>query len=466
MRKYYWYLTAYLRKHGMIMLVTLVFAIGFFSLVLPRLITTIEQKKRTYVGIVGDYSLDTLPPTISEKISLGLTKIETNGTVSSSIADRWIAEDEGRTYRFVLRTNLVWQDGKPVTTEDVNYNFKDVEIIRTQSDVLFKLPDAYVPFPTVVAQPLIRTVQTRYLLFLSRPMPVGIGAYKVVDYKIKNNRLRELVLDHPRERIIYRFYLTEDQAVTAFKHGSVDILPDMNRKFDLETWPNTTITSEVRSDRYLAVFFNNASPLFPKNIRQGLSYALPTADEEIRAFSPIAKNSWVYLDSAKRYDYDISRGIERLLDEIPSVPLTFSLTTTGNFQSDAEQIKQYWEDFGRQAVEACKAKNNASDEECDRLAISITVKVSNFPDTTNFDALLIGQQIPADPDQYPLWHSNQNTNFIQYKNTRIDSLLERGRTTIEANERRAIYQEFQQFFLEDAPVVFLRYLESNRIERK
>lgn len=447
------------------MLVTLVFAIGLFSLVLPRLITAIEQKNRSYVGIVGDYSLETLPATISEKISLGLTKIEEDGTVSPSIADRWVAEDEGRTYRFVLRPNLVWQDGKPVSPEDIAYNFKDVEIIRTKTDVLFKLPDAYVPFPTVVAQPLIRTIESRYLLFFTRPMPVGIGAYRVVDYKIENNQLKELVLDHPKERIIYRFYLTEDQASTAFKHGKVDILPDMTRKFGLENWPNTKTTSLIRSDRYLAVFFNNASPLFPKNIRQGLSYALPSAPESIRAFSPISKNSWVYLDSSKRYDFDVRRGIERLLDEIPSVPLSFTLTTTGNFQADAEKIKQDWETFGQQAVTACKEKGNASDEECDRLAIKVSLKVSNFPDTSNFDTLLIGQQIPADPDQYPLWHSNQNTNITQYKNTRIDALLERGRTTIEANDRRAIYQEFQQFFLEDAPVIFLRYLESTRIER-
>lgn len=465
MRTYYWYFTAYIRKHGMIMLITLIFAVGFFSLILPRMITAIEQKERKYVGIIGEYTLDTLPPRIAEQISLGLTSLQEDGTVNPSIADRWVTEDDGRTYRFVLRDNLVWQDGKKVTPEDISYSFKDVETIRTPNDIIFKLPDAYVPFPTVVAQPLIRFKNERHLLFLTRPMPVGIGGYRVVDYSLNNNRLEELVLDHPKERIIYRFYLTEDQAVTAFKHGKIDILPDMSETHQLNTWPNVTVNTTIRSDRYLAVFFNNASPLFPKNIRQGLSYALSKPEEEKRAFSPINPKSWVYLESAKRYDYDIERGIERMLDEIPSVPLAFELTTTGTFQADGERIKEEWESFGQRSVEACKSAGDNTDEECERLAIQVSLRVSNFPDTSNFDALLIGQEIGPDPDQYHLWHSEQNTNITRYKNTRIDSLLERGRTTTQANERRAIYQEFQQFFLEDAPVVFLRYLDSNYIER-
>jgi peptide/nickel transport system substrate-binding protein len=79
--------------------------------------------------------------------------------------------------------------------------------------------------------------------------------------------------------------------------------------------------------------------------------------------------------------------------------------------------------------------------------------------------LLIGQESPLDPDQYANWHSEQATNFSGYKNTRIDNLLEKGRTAKEQRERIEIYQEFQQFFLEDAPAVFLQHLESYSVQR-
>jgi len=99
------------------------------------------------------------------------------------------------------------------------------------------------------------------------------------------------------------------------------------------------------------------------------------------------------------------------------------------------------------------------------LGINLRIKISNFPDTNNFQLLLMGQSIPTDPDQYFMWHSTQATNFTRYKNTRIDSLLERGRQTIDTEERKSIYQEFQQFLLEDPPAVFLRYLERFSIAR-
>lgn len=41
------------------------------------------------------------------------------------------------------------------------------------------------------------------------------------------NRLTELVVDAPDARTIYRFYLTESEAITAFKLGQVDTLPDL-----------------------------------------------------------------------------------------------------------------------------------------------------------------------------------------------------------------------------------------------
>jgi peptide/nickel transport system substrate-binding protein len=99
------------------------------------------------------------------------------------------------------------------------------------------------------------------------------------------------------------------------------------------------------------------------------------------------------------------------------------------------------------------------------LDLKLNLKISNFPDLTNYQLLLIGQESSIDPDQYFMWHSSQPTNFTHYKNTRIDSLLEKGRQTIDFEERKTIYQEFQQFLLEDPPAIFLRYLDNYSIAR-
>jgi peptide/nickel transport system substrate-binding protein len=466
MRKYYWYFTAYLKKHGLVLITSIIGAIAIFSILVPTLVQTLEIKDRLYIGIIGKYNLDNLPLEISSLVSSGLTKIDEEGNVSPNIAERISIEDDGQTYRFIIRKGLKWQDGKSLNPEDVTYQLQDTEIISTKNDIVFKLPAPFAPFPSVVSKPLLRKTQEKYRLFLTRENLVGIGDYLISDYKVKNNHLTEITLDSISERRVYRFYFSEDAMVLAFKRGEIDIINDLSHPHSLETWKNITLEKVSRSDRYLGLFFDNNNPLFPKNIRQALSYAVTKPTDNTRTISPINKESWAYLEGGKSYKYDLERALERILDDPPAKLVEFTLTTTSEFQAEAEKLKSEWEDFFAKAKEECNSNKNIEEKSfCDNLNAKINLKISNFPDLNNFETILIGQEIPSDPDQYTLWHSDQGTNFTHYKNTRIDALLERGRTTVDQTERREIYQEFQQFFLEDAPAIFIRHLDSYKISR-
>jgi peptide/nickel transport system substrate-binding protein len=466
MRTYYWYITAYLRKHGLVVVASLIAAVLIFSLAIPTVLRGLDRKPRRYIGVVGSYTLESLPPSITKKLSRGLTSIAKDGSAVPDLAERWTVENEGKTYRFILKKDQLWQDNELFRPSDVNYAFRDVEVITTPSEVVFKLPDSYVPFPTVVSQPILKNGKRQLGPLRTLEVPLGLGEYQVIDYQKNGQRLTQMILEGFDERLIYRFYLTEDDAVTAFKLGEVDYVPDLSSRYGLENWDGVVITNTLHSNRYLGIFFNNSSPLFPKHIRQALAYAFPKPDRSIRALGPIDPNSWAYLEGGKTYDLDLDRALERALESVPDQAMEFELTTTSTFQTEAEQLKQAWEEFGAKAVTACQGKKEVEDKtRCANLNIKVTVRVNNYPDTSSFQVLLIGQETASDPDQYYLWHSGQASNFTQYKNTRIDSLLEKGRTTLDQNERRSIYQEFQQFFLEDAPVIFLRYLESYDVSR-
>jgi peptide/nickel transport system substrate-binding protein len=90
--------------------------------------------------------------------------------------------------------------------------------------------------------------------------------------------------------------------------------------------------------------------------------------------------------------------------------------------------------------------------------------------------LLINQPIPIDPDQYTLWHSTQATNLTNNAvgensdenndNAKIDKLLEDGRQTLDPEDRRLIYLDFQRFLVEYTPAVFLYHPTSYTILRK
>lgn len=466
MLKFYWYVSAFLRKHGLVVLFSVIAAVIVFSIFIPVIARQLEAKPKTYIGMVGSYTLQTLPVEIQQQISSGLTKTALDGSVNPDLALRWTIEDEGRTYRFIIRDDVRWQDGTPLKPQDINYTFTDVETITTQNDVVFKLPDTYVPFPTNVTQPLFKTETQPWMFIFKRKVVIGLDEFRVIRVKELGQQVKEIVLEGPQEQLVYRFYLTERDAITAFKLGQVDVLLDLTSPYELSQWQNVNIVATSRPDRYLAVFFDNNNPLFTKNIRQALSYALEKPQDSTRAIGPINPNSWAYLASGKTYDLDLERANERALSELPAQPLQFELTTTPAFEQEAESIKTQWQAFGDQAIAACQKSNDVKDKNpCQNLKVDVTVRITNFPDTNNFQAMLVGQESPDDPDQYALWHSEQSTNFSHYKNTRIDKLLEEGRQVSDKQKRLEIYQEFQQFFLEDAPAIFLHHLVSYDISR-
>lgn len=467
MRKLYWYVSSYTRKHGLVVLLTFLVGLVLFSFLVPTLLTTFDPKPRQYIGLIGQYQINSLPKEIQELISTGITQVQEDGTVTPELAERWTVEDEGKTYRFLIKKNLQWQDGKQLETKDIQYQFNDVEMIATPNDVVFKLPSAFVPFPTVVSQPIFRPGTITKYAFFRRPGLIGLGEYRLVDYRRQGNRLTEVILDNQRQRRIYRFYLTEQDAVTAFKRGEVDILPDMSTTYDLHEWSSVQSSQELKYHRYVAVFFNVEDPIFSKNIRQALAYATRKPSDDSRAIGPIPSTSWAYLEGGKTYEFDLDRAQERLLSEYPPQAMVIELTTLPQFEATANTIKQDWEALGVKAVGTCQADKAVTDKkECAKLQIQVNIRISPFADTSSFQALLIGQESPTDPDQYFLWHSDQPSNFTRFRNTRIDSILEKGRQTVDQTERLALYSEFQQFLLEDVPAIFIQYLPTYRIERK
>jgi peptide/nickel transport system substrate-binding protein len=64
-----------------------------------------------------------------------------------------------------------------------------------------------------------------------------------------------------------------------------------------------------------------------------------------------------------------------------------------------------------------------------------------------------------DPDIYDVWHSSKTRpdelNFISYKNTEVDLLIEKGRSTFAQKERKKCYDRIQEILAEEQPYTFL-----------
>ena len=85
------------------------------------------------------YSLDPQTTTESESTIVllntmsGLTKIGKDGTVEADLAEKWETANNGRQYKFILRDNLKWEDGKPLTAKDFVFALKRLVSPKTNS---------------------------------------------------------------------------------------------------------------------------------------------------------------------------------------------------------------------------------------------------------------------------------------------------------------------------------------------
>jgi peptide/nickel transport system substrate-binding protein len=85
--------------------------------------------------------------------------------------------------------------------------------------------------------------------------------------------------------------------------------------------------------------------------------------------------------------------------------------------------------------------------------------IKEFVDKRRFEALLLGWNIVQDPDLFDVWHSSKiegrGLNFVGYGNPELDSLLVRGRRTMDRTRRKRIYDRVQEILHRDQPYCFL-----------
>lgn len=69
-------------------------------------------------------SADSASSDVNSKLYLGLVTLdEETGEIIGQIADSWDVSEDGLTYTFHLRDDIVWSDGEPLTAEDVKFTY-------------------------------------------------------------------------------------------------------------------------------------------------------------------------------------------------------------------------------------------------------------------------------------------------------------------------------------------------------
>lgn len=409
--------------------IILAFIIGVtLSTLLPKVIKKLlNTGSPERIGIVDKCTIDDLPEAVLEKISFGLTYVNQDGSVIGGLAESWDVKENNQVYLFKLKNNIFWHDQTEIKAQDINFNFSDVfQKSLDNKTIEFRLKEAFSPFPIAVSKPVFKKGL------------IGNGDYRVKSIKRNGQIIEEIELapfNKEGKKIYYKFYPTETAAKTAFKLGEINKIENISSVNELKEWPEVEIETKVQTGQLVTILFNNRDQqLGNKSLRQALYYALKK-DWPNRAYGPISPDSWAYNDNLKRYDFDLNKASQLIKtafnNDIPE-SLEIELTTFPAFFNLAEQISRDWQE----------------------LNIKTNINVVNvIPD--NFQAFLVVEDFPRDPDQYLLWHSTQPSNLSRFDSPQIDILLEEGRKTFDQKKRKEIYLDFQRFLVEDAPAIFL-----------
>jgi peptide/nickel transport system substrate-binding protein len=418
---------------------------AIFYFLAPKIIKVLPMPLKTEkIGVLmapktmmNKFTIEDTPDYILDKISLGLTKISADGSVLPGLATNWEVSPDAKVYTFYFDKQFFWHDGITFHPKDVNYNFKDAAILPIDYRSLkIKLNEPFAPFLAVVSKPVFKTGL------------IGLGDYKVEQIEIKNKSLKSIKLapvslkDLPK--LVYRFYLNDHDLRVAYKLGEIDKIEQLDNLGEFAGWKNLTSKLSPSFSQQVVLFFNTSTePFSEKNFRQMIAYLISKEEGKNRSAGPISSTSWAFNPGIKRYDKDLDKAKLLLSKSKIDKDKAFVIHTFPRLEAQANKIKNDLEAAG----------------------LKMEIKLSQFlPD--DFEMFLAVREIPSDPDQYSYWHTGQASNIARFSNPRIDKLLEDGRKTLNQEERKKIYYDFQRFLVEESPAVFLYYPSYYSLERK
>ena len=441
---------------------------------------------------------------ISRLVFAGLFKYDTKGSLVGDLAKDISVDAHGNSYTVHLKSGLKWQDGRPVTSDDVVFTYKSIQNPDVQSPfqnswqgidisapdqrtIVFKLPGILASFPHSLTNGLL----PKHLLFTIPPTelrsadfntvhPIGAGPFRWQAIQVSGDGNP----DHAYERIAlspFEGYQAGPPKLQKFVVGAYSDKTQLIRAFDSNQLNGieglTDLPAKLKDNRITThslplnaanmVFFKTSSGvLSDQAVRKALvqSADVPSITSKLDfkarlVKEPILIGQLGYDKTLAQPGHDTvvaNKGLDAagwLRDNKNNrlkqgKPLSFSLTVadTHEFKTVSEQLKKQWAGAG---IKMIPIYLNSAD-------------FQNALANHSYDAILYGISIGSDPDVFVYWDSSQadirsanRLNLSEYKNPTADAALEAGRTRLDPELRTLKFKPFLQSWQADSPALGL-----------
>lgn len=447
---------------------------------------------------------------LSRIIYAGLLKFDGSLDLAPDLAEALPAVSaDGKEYTVTLKDNLYWpgKDERRLTADDVVFTLQVLQNPDYQSPLRLswnrvgveKLDDRTVKITTressatfmanltmgILPKHIWESVSPEsFALSKFNLEPLGAGPFQITEIRRgREGNIRSVTLSPNKKYhlgtpylkgLTFKFYATTDELIDAYHGQDIDGLGyvPFDKKLFIE--PKKRLQQILLPlPQYQAVFINrakNPAPLADSRVRLALSKSIDKKKiiDEVyggragESYGPILEGQLGYHEQIPGapmniYDVEAAKGLLNQAGWVmdPATGFrkdkqgrTFSLSlVTNNFSPNvrvAEKLKKMWESVEIQII--LNIETVADLEE-------------KFIRPRNYELLLFSENVGADPDPYPFWHSSQlrdpGLNLSTFSNGQADRLLVEARTNIAADQRAARYRQFQEIFVGDIPAVFL-----------
>lgn len=463
-------------------------------------------------GILGQYTNSnpvyasgSVNSAVSHLIFAGLLTYDDNDQLTGDLAKDWKVNASGEVYTVYLRNNLKWQDGQPVTADDVvftydviqnpdadsplNASWQNVTVTALDAHtVQFTLPNPLSSFPYslttgIIPKHILGNVpmdQMRSVAF-NTTAPVGAGPFSLQSVQVNGVsadseqqaiELKAFSGYHFGKPKLDRFFVhafgDENQMVKSFKDQEINAMAGLSSTPSSLKNNRSIQTYDIPLTAGTYTFFKTSDGVLsdPK-VRQAIIAGSNTAQIIKNAGyiatpvnEPLLKNQLGYDPQFQQLPFDPAKAISELdADGWKTGPdgyrynksgqqLAFGLyaPNTDEYAIIARELHKQWRAIG---VDATVNLQDPSD-------FNATLAYHDY------DALLYSISIGVDPDVFVYWDSSQadirsptRLNFSEYKSATADASLEAGRTRTDPTLRVIKYQPFLKAWQQDAPALGL-----------
>ena len=406
----------------------------------------------------------------------GLVKYDSEGNLNPALASGYDISEDGLTYTFTLRENVLFHDGTPVTAADVIYSinrcagadgedplvpaFSNISSIKEEggkviitlkaadSDFLAYMTTAIIPESNKTPESTV--IGTGPYKFISRTPQESVELVSFDDYWGEKAHIKNVNL---------KVCANADAIVMELLGGTVDLYPRITADQMNQLEGSEFDVLEGTMNLVQALYINNScEPFDDPNVRKALCYAIDP--NEIMLYVSDGRGTEIgssmfpafgkYYDEALNdtYNTDIDKAKELLAEAGYPNGFEFTVTVPSNYQQHidtAEVLKQQLEKVGVTAnIELVEWETWVNDIYVGRQFETTVVGV----DASTLTARALLERFTTGNDK----------NFINYSSNAYDEAFANAIATTDDEKQTQYYKECLQILSDDAANVYIQDL--------